>query len=43
MNVKYVMKKAEETHHIVEQCEADENGNIKHFHKNNEHNLVLFM
>ena len=33
-------EKAEETHHIVEQCEADENGNIKHFHKNNTHNLV---
>ena len=33
-------EKAEETHHIIEQCEADENGNINHFHKNNEHNLV---
>jgi DNA mismatch repair protein MutS len=33
-------KKAEETHHINEQCLADENGNIKHFHKNINHNLV---
>ena len=33
-------KKAEETHHIVEQCEADSNGNLGHFHKNDEHNLV---
>ena len=32
--------KAEETHHINEQCLADENGNIKHFHKNINHNLV---
>lgn len=31
---------AEETHHIVEQCEADSNGNFTHFHKNNIHNLV---
>jgi len=31
---------AEETHHIVEQCEADSNGNFTHFHKNNDHNLV---
>ena len=31
---------AQETHHIVEQCEADCNGNITHFHKNNFHNLV---
>lgn len=31
---------AEETHHIVEQCEADSNGNLNHFHKNNDHNLV---
>ena len=32
--------KAEETHHINEQCNADKNGNIKHFHKNINHNLV---
>ena len=31
---------AEETHHINEQKDADINGNIKHFHKNNKHNLV---
>jgi len=33
-------KSAEETHHIVEQCEADNNGNLGYFHKNNDHNLV---
>ena len=33
-------KPAEETHHIVEQCEADTNGNLGYFHKNNDHNLV---
>ena len=31
---------AEETHHIVEQCDADSNGNFTHFHKNDMHNLV---
>ena len=31
---------AEETHHINEQQSADKNGNIKHFHKNDKHNLV---
>jgi hypothetical protein len=31
---------AEETHHIVEQCDADSNVNFTHFHKNNIHNLV---
>ena len=31
---------AEETHHIVEQCDADNNGNFTHFHKNDMHNLV---
>ena len=30
----------EETHHIKEQCSADENGMIDHHHKNNKHNLV---
>ena len=33
-------ERAEETHHIKEQCTADENGMIDHHHKNNEHNLV---
>jgi DNA mismatch repair protein MutS len=32
--------RAEETHHINEQCKADKNGNINHFHKNIDHNLV---
>jgi len=31
---------AEETHHIKEQCFADENNMIDHHHKNNKHNLV---
>lgn len=31
----------EETHHIKEQCIADENGMIDHHHKNNKHNLVV--
>ena len=31
---------AEETDHINEQKFADENGMIKHFHKNSKHNLV---
>ena len=31
----------EETHHIKEQCTADENGMIDHHHKNNNHNLVV--
>ena len=31
----------EETHHIKEQCYADENGMIDHHHKNNKHNLVV--
>ena len=29
-----------ETHHIQDQQFADENNMIKHFHKNNKHNLV---
>lgn len=29
-----------ETHHIKEQKEADELGNIGHFHKNHKHNLI---
>ena len=32
--------KAEETHHIKEQCMADENGMIDHHHKNTKHNTV---
>jgi len=32
---------AEETHHIKEQCSADDNGMIDHYHKNNKHNLVV--
>ena len=31
----------EETHHIKEQRDADENGHIDHHHKNNKHNLVV--
>ena len=31
---------AKDTHHINEQCIADENGMIKHFHKNDPHNLA---
>jgi len=31
---------AKDTHHINEQCMADENGMIKHFHKNDPHNLA---
>tara|TARA_B110001469_G_scaffold71287_1_gene67775 strand:- start:2142 stop:5216 length:3075 start_codon:yes stop_codon:yes gene_type:complete len=31
---------AEETDHINEQKNADDNGMIKHFHKNSKHNLV---
>ena len=33
-------EKSVETHHIQEQCVADENGMIQHFHKNVKHNLV---
>lgn len=33
-------ERAKETHHIKEQCTANENGMIDHHHKNNEHNLV---
>ena len=29
-----------ETHHIQDQKYADKNNMIKHFHKNNKHNLV---
>jgi len=31
---------SEETHHIKEQCSADDNGMIDHYHKNKKHNLV---
>jgi len=31
---------AEETHHIKEQCSADDDGMIDHHHKNKKHNLV---
>ena len=31
---------SEDSHHINEQQEADENGNFENFHKNNEHNLI---
>ena len=31
---------ADETHHINEQCNADKNNMINHFHKNKKHNLV---
>lgn len=30
----------EEVHHIVQQKDADENGNIDHFHKNHKYNLI---
>ncbi len=30
----------EETHHIKEQCTADENDMIDHHHKNKKHNVV---
>jgi len=30
----------EEVHHIAEQKEADEDGNIGHFHKNHKYNLI---
>ena len=33
-------KPSEHTHHIKEQHEADQNGNIDHHHKNINHNLV---
>ena len=33
-------QKAEHTHHIQEQNQADENNMINHFHKNTKHNLV---
>lgn len=39
-NCKICNNKAEETHHINEQCMANNDGNIKHFHKNINHNLV---
>lgn len=32
--------KAEDTHHINYQCNSDENGNFKNFHKNSRHNLI---
>ena len=32
--------KAEETHHIAEQADADENQNFDHHHKNKAHNLI---
>ena len=32
--------KAEETHHIMEQADADENQNFNHHHKNKAHNLI---
>lgn len=32
--------KADDTHHIKEQQEADGEGNIEHFHKNHRYNLV---
>ena len=31
---------AEETHHIMEQADADENNNFNHHHKNKAHNLI---
>ena len=31
---------AEETHHIKEQADADENDNFDHHHKNKKHNLI---
>lgn len=33
-------KKPQETHHIIEQREADEDGFINHFHKNTQSNLL---
>ena len=33
-------EKAEETHHIKEQCDANSDNMIDHHHKNNQHNLV---
>lgn len=33
-------KPVEETHHIKPQCSASDIGQIEHFHKNDEHNLV---
>jgi DNA mismatch repair protein MutS len=33
-------KGAEETHHIVYQENADDNGNMTTYHKNKKHNLV---
>ena len=32
--------KSEHTHHIEEQCDADKDGIINHYHKNTKHNLV---
>jgi len=32
--------KPDDSHHIHEQQDADENGNFENFHKNNEHNLI---
>ena len=31
-----------QTHYINEQAKANENGIIKHFHKNIRHNLIIF-
>uniref|UniRef100_A0A6C0BTQ3 DNA mismatch repair proteins mutS family domain-containing protein n=1 Tax=viral metagenome TaxID=1070528 RepID=A0A6C0BTQ3_9ZZZZ len=33
-------QKSEETHHIKEQCIANDNNIIDHYHKNSKHNLV---
>jgi DNA mismatch repair protein MutS len=33
-------KRSQDTHHIIEQSEADENGFINHFHKNTPANLL---
>ena len=33
-------KPAVESHHIKEQCDADENNNFDHHHKNKKHNLI---
>jgi len=39
-NCKICDKKAEETHHIVYQHKANENGFLSSYHKNSKHNLV---
>lgn len=38
--IKECQRKAVDTHHIIGQCTADQNGNIDHFHKDEAHNLV---